>query len=199
VNRSAQHAPYNQGITLIEILVAIVVVGFGVFGIAKLQIDGLRNTKKAYYMTEALLATQGMAERMRINLVAARLGAYNNLLSATATAKQCDKDKCDDITQPFELGIKQDQEALRNALFQLGYPGYGAENKPNGLIECTKFGNDATRYAAGSYCDVTTWWPDIHQPSASGKTATIDKTCGRNTQQQGALTPCVSIRVMLTQ
>lgn len=186
-----------KGITLIEILIAMVVVGFGVFGIAKLQISGLRNTKQAYYMTEALMATQGMAERMRINLVAARQGAYHDFLNAATTGKQCTDGGCNS-QKPSQLTL-QDQQALRNALFQLGYQNYGQNNNPNGQIRCSNLTPGSTEYAKGSYCDITTWWPDIHRP---GKALYIDKSCGRDDKKlpEGtSAAACVSMRVMLTQ
>lgn len=62
-----------DGFTLIEVLVAIVVLATGLLGLAGLQVWGVRNTNNAYLRSQATLLANDMAERMRANAI----GAYD--------------------------------------------------------------------------------------------------------------------------
>lgn len=65
------------GVGLIEILVAVTVLAFGLLGIAALQATTLRNSQSASERSEATIATDAILERMRANLSAARIGRYD--------------------------------------------------------------------------------------------------------------------------
>ena len=67
----------NRGLTLIEVLVALVVLTFGVLGVAGLQMHGLRNVKVSGDVQAATLHVHELAEMMRINRE--NLSDYNNL------------------------------------------------------------------------------------------------------------------------
>ena len=61
-------APLRQrGIGLIEVLVALVVVSFGVLGMAGLQLTGMKHSSGGFNRSKALLFAENMATRMRIN------------------------------------------------------------------------------------------------------------------------------------
>ena len=47
------NAPRSRGMTLIEVLVAMVVISVGLLGIAALQMLSLRNSQGAYLRTQA--------------------------------------------------------------------------------------------------------------------------------------------------
>ena len=62
--------PLNKsqtGFTLLEILVAIVVLSLGLLGLAGLQASTLRNNQIAYYRGIAIQQTYDMADRIRAN------------------------------------------------------------------------------------------------------------------------------------
>lgn len=67
-----------QGITLVETLIAIVVLAIGLLGMAGLQMTGLMNTRSAYQRAQATMLAYDMADRMRANSVGFRAGNYNN-------------------------------------------------------------------------------------------------------------------------
>lgn len=56
-----------KGFTLIEVLVALVVLSLGLLGLASLQLLGLKNTNNAYYRTQASMFANNMVERIRAN------------------------------------------------------------------------------------------------------------------------------------
>jgi type IV pilus assembly protein PilV len=76
----------QSGFTLLEVLVAIVVVSLGLLGLAGLQAATLRNNQIAYYRGIAIQQTYDMADRIRANANPAGLVAYNN---PTATHHAC--------------------------------------------------------------------------------------------------------------
>lgn len=57
----------NTGFTLIEVLVAVVVLAFGLLGLAGLQTITLRNNQSAYYRSQATQLAYDMADRIRAN------------------------------------------------------------------------------------------------------------------------------------
>lgn len=57
----------QRGITLIESLVALVVLALGVLGLIGFQLQTLRDTKDSVGRSRAIVSVQDIAERMRIN------------------------------------------------------------------------------------------------------------------------------------
>jgi len=66
----------SRGFTLIEVLVTIVILAIGLLGLALLQTTSLNNQLEAYQRAQALLLLEDMANRVRVNSLAARAGAY---------------------------------------------------------------------------------------------------------------------------
>jgi len=62
---------------LVEILIAVVVLAFGLLGIAALQASALRNSQSALERSAAVMKTYTIMDRMRANVDAARIGTYN--------------------------------------------------------------------------------------------------------------------------
>ena len=76
----------QTGFTLLEILVAMVVLSIGLLGLAGLQAVSLNNNQIAYYRSIASQQTYDIADRMRANLVGITAGSYNNLTSSSTPA-----------------------------------------------------------------------------------------------------------------
>ncbi|PAV25161.1 type IV pilus assembly protein PilV [Tamilnaduibacter salinus] len=57
----------QSGITFIEVLVTMVIVGVGLLGVAAMTLDGLNNNRSAYLRTQASLLAYDMADRIRLN------------------------------------------------------------------------------------------------------------------------------------
>lgn len=76
-----------RGFTLVEVLVALVVLSIGLLGIASLQLSSLRWNHGASLRSQATLLAYDIVDRMRANQVAARAGEYDNAAgAATGTA-----------------------------------------------------------------------------------------------------------------
>ncbi len=63
----------KNGFTLIEVLVAVVILALGLLGLAGLQASGLGNNQSAYNRSLATQLAYDMVDRMRANVVNARL------------------------------------------------------------------------------------------------------------------------------
>jgi type IV pilus assembly protein PilV len=62
-----QGCAINGGFTLIEVLVAMTILGVGLLGLAGMQIAGMRGSHSAYLRTQATFAAYDLADRMRSN------------------------------------------------------------------------------------------------------------------------------------
>jgi type IV pilus assembly protein PilV len=76
------------GFTLVEVLVALVVLSIGLLGIASLQLSSLRWNHGASKRSQATLLAYDILDRMRANPIAARNGEYSTggTPAAVATA-----------------------------------------------------------------------------------------------------------------
>jgi len=78
------------GFTLLEVLVALVVLSIGLLGLAGLQILGLRYNNQSYQLSVATNLANDMADRMRANLQGVRDGNYNSISTKPASDPGCD-------------------------------------------------------------------------------------------------------------
>jgi type IV pilus assembly protein PilV len=83
VTQQLQQSRTAGGFTLIEALVALVVLSIGLLGVAGMQIAGLRANLSAASRTQASYLADDIVDRMRANNTAARGGSYNVALGAT--------------------------------------------------------------------------------------------------------------------
>lgn len=97
--RSPRH---QQGLSLLEVLVAIVILSLGLLGMAGLQAAGLRTSQGSFYRAQAAQYADDMAERMRANLGEAQ--GYSLALSDTtattnsvcnSTTRVCYRDRAE--------------------------------------------------------------------------------------------------------
>lgn len=57
----------NNGFSLVELLITILILSIGLLGLAKMQGHALKGSMDAYYRSQAALLTQDMAERIWAN------------------------------------------------------------------------------------------------------------------------------------
>jgi type IV pilus assembly protein PilV len=84
------------GFTLIEVLVALLVLSVGLLGLAGLQLHGLRNSHNAYLRSQAVFLAYDIADRMRANRPGIQAGSYDGLdTSKSYDATDCKTNSCD--------------------------------------------------------------------------------------------------------
>ena len=127
-----------KGVSLIEVLISVLVMGIGMLGIAAMQATALRNNQSALERSQAVVQSYAILDAMRANAVAARAGEYNMAMTGTAPAGAtlADTDRADWI----------------NALQGMGGIGESAQ----GSINCN-----------GAVCTVTVQWDDTRGSDGS--------------------------------
>lgn len=85
------------GFTLLEVLVALIVLSIGLLGLSGLQTLGLRNNHSAFVRSQATLVTSDIVDRMRANRQAALDGRYNFDYDTDPPIVSC-TDRCTALT-----------------------------------------------------------------------------------------------------
>lgn len=67
----------QQGITLIEVMVSVLILSVGLLGYVSLQAQSIKSNKSAYYRSQANILAQDISERMRTNRFDAERGLYD--------------------------------------------------------------------------------------------------------------------------
>lgn len=135
-NSTARH---QRGVGLIEVLVAVLIMGVGLLGIAAMQGTALRNSQSSLERSQAVIYTYMILDSMRANRDAALAGGYN-------MAQTCN------VPTGGTL-ISNDQGAWLQAI----QAGLGAGSC--GTINCP----------ANSACSITVQWNDSHATGLAGQ------------------------------
>jgi type IV pilus assembly protein PilV len=83
-----QHAPSQRGLTLIEILIALLIFSVGLMGVAGMLVMSARSVHAAYLRTQVTFLAQNMADRMSANVIGVWKGYYNGSYPG-ADAQSC--------------------------------------------------------------------------------------------------------------
>lgn len=85
-----QHHSKEQGFSMIEILITVVVSSFGLLGIAGLQLSSIKSSTHASINTQTMISINEIVGRIHANTKAAKAGEFNiatannQLITATA-------------------------------------------------------------------------------------------------------------------
>jgi type IV pilus assembly protein PilV len=66
----------SAGFTLLEVLISLLIISFGLLGLAGLQVISLKNSHSATMRTLATQHAQDIADRMRANMAGVAAGGY---------------------------------------------------------------------------------------------------------------------------
>ncbi|MCY1285412.1 hypothetical protein D3C76_764060 [compost metagenome] len=111
--------PANRGFTLIEVLIALVILAVGLLGMASLMMSSLQSSQGAYLRSQASLLAFDIVERMRANHAQA-ISTNDYTLAENATGStdpDCKTSGCNPAQQ-----AQQDLHDWRAALAD-GIPG----------------------------------------------------------------------------
>lgn len=150
---SINSSHFNKGFSLIEVLVALLILTLGIAGTLKLQTQSLKSNQRAYFRTQADLLIKDVFARMQANKNEARKGAYISSSKPTSSP-DCLSQTCDP-SQLAKWDLYQWYENVEN-------------NLPNGSGELKIFGGDNNTYL------ISIRWDDRRQSE------NIDKeNCGK--------------------
>jgi type IV pilus assembly protein PilV len=101
--RPAAHR--HRGFTVIEVLIAVVVLAIGLLGVAKLSLVASQANGSAYMQGQAVTLAKAIVDNMRANRGQAVTGAYNVTFGTTPAAPQnCATSVCTPaVTATYDL------------------------------------------------------------------------------------------------
>jgi len=79
------HRQSAAGFSLLEVLIALVILSVGLLGIAAMISSTVKSNDSAYMRTQATALAYSIIDRMRTNLLAAQNGNYDIAIGTTAT------------------------------------------------------------------------------------------------------------------
>lgn len=109
----------QQGFTLLEVLISMVVLAIGLFGLAGLQVMSVRSNTSAYYRSVASMMAYDIMDSIRANPVGLAAGDYD-LTDATSASPPGNADtphsECN-VTSPPYTNICTKSELAENDLY----------------------------------------------------------------------------------
>ncbi len=156
----------DRGASLIEVLVSVLIVTFGILAMAALQANSVKYNKSSEFRSVATLLAKDMADRMRANITGVKSGSYNMVVTtyadsvtATINAAVADKPTClnPNSCTPAEMAAFDLAQWQRNLFFGLpqtaAYIQYNAASPTVGGSE---------------YADLWVVWDDTTGSSGGG-------------------------------
>ncbi len=89
---------WSRGFTLLEVLIALIIMAIGSLGLGQLQLISLKNNQSSYFRSQANLLASDMIDRMRINSSVAHLYLGTVVGTDSGTEAQCTQ--CKDPSTP---------------------------------------------------------------------------------------------------
>lgn len=85
ISKSVYISDRQRGFTLLEVLIAVMLLAVGLLGLAGLQAVSLRNNHSAYLRSQATMLTYDIIDSMRSNRSAAQAGNYDIAIGTAAS------------------------------------------------------------------------------------------------------------------
>jgi type IV pilus assembly protein PilV len=139
-----------SGFTLLEVLIAILVLAFGLLGLAGLQGIGLLNNKGAYLRSTAILQAYDMGDRMRANKTGMKDGDYDGITTTIPSDPGCITTGC----TPAQLEQYDAHEWNTNNKTLLP-SGIGTVTKVGDIFVISVMWDDERKGVTGTGCDPT--------------------------------------------
>ncbi len=97
ISKPVQMSHRQRGFTLLEVLIAVMLLAVGLLGLAGLQAVSLRNNHSAYLRSQATMLTYDIIDAMRTNRSAAQAANYDIAIGTPAPASppDCMASPCD--------------------------------------------------------------------------------------------------------
>lgn len=89
--------PSNDGYSLLEVLIGLLVLSLGLLGLAALQTTGLKFNQQSYQRTQAVFLAYDIIDRIRANSTGKTAGLYDSITTSTMptiSSGQCTSTAC---------------------------------------------------------------------------------------------------------
>ena len=147
---NARSRPSQAGFTLLEVLIAIVILSIGLLGVAGMITKAMKSNDSAYMRSQATIAANTLLDNMRANGPGVAAGNYSGSTSAvTATSYACYGSTTACSTSSIAT---DDMLAFKNRLAAI----------PNGAGAVSVVQTSGTQYVAA----VTVTWNDTRAGNA---------------------------------
>lgn len=73
---------HQQGVSLLEVMVSVLILAFGLLGLASLQTNALKNNQSSFQKTQAIMLTYFISDAIRLD----RTNIANYAMAKTCTA-----------------------------------------------------------------------------------------------------------------
>ena len=156
-NYSSRHL--SKGVSLIEVMIAVLIMGVGLLGIAAMQATALRNNESALERTQATIQSYSILDAMRANRQNALGGAYN--IARTCTPPT-------DNTTLAQNDLRRWVNSLKDTL--------GNNDGSCGTIACN-----------GNVCDITVEWDDSRATDGSAGATAVAGNAARQVTTRARL------------
>ena len=115
MNMTSRGFGRQSGITMIEVLVAVLILAIGLLGVAGLQSISLKNTTDVFFSQQAMSYSQELINRIMANQEAAGDGDYADTPPTSAPGTDCSAAVCTS-EQMADWDLWQWNEALTNGV-----------------------------------------------------------------------------------
>jgi type IV pilus assembly protein PilV len=154
----------QRGVTLLEVLVTIVILAFGLLGLAGLQMKIQTAQTESYQRAQAIVLLSDMLERINANR--ANAASYVTGTASPLGVGDTQPTSCTTLA----MGSARDQcewsNALKGAAEQKGSQNLGAMMGGRGCIEQLQAANPATGVCTPGEYRVTVIWQGLNQTVA---------------------------------
>ena len=150
----ASRSRRQAGVSLVEVLVAVMVLGVGLLGVGAMQAIALRNGQSSLERTQAVIQSYAILDLVRANRANALAGYYNTGATPICEAGEVDPDEPAG-EQAAQNDVKSWLASLKSAM------GSGATDTTTcGAVNC------AANAIGGATCTVTIQWDDSRGTAA---------------------------------
>ena len=161
---------HQQGVGLIEVMVAVLLLSVAVLGFSALQLRAISATEESLIRTQALSVVRGLAENMRANPL--EMKTYEDAINATDSTTVADS-SCRELTDACDspqIAIKESKAAIKKlAEYGISIAMYTCPGTANfSQIKCI----------VAAWGDTKAQMDSLADPNVSGSTDNIDaKAC----------------------
>jgi type IV pilus assembly protein PilV len=152
------HLSRQRGTTLIEVLVTIVLLAFGLLGIAALQAKAQVGTVESYQRAQAVVLLQDMRARLSSN----QDNADDYLTTTPLGTKDSEPEDCSTLAAGAERDKCEWSNALKGAAEQDGTTRVGAMIGARGCIERLQVKDESSGVCRPGVYRLTVAWQGMH-------------------------------------